>query len=540
MQKTMLSGLILGLLTAHTQVGARDMVNGVYQWQFLSGQPWPSGYNRNTGKPQNLIWARDEYSQDFFERINNALPEREINEAFLTDDTGSTISLVEDAEVFVTFIHEGAGYKNAFGFFSFPTDNPPQSREDLDITIAFPNLSYPHLANGHRVSLGNFEAGTTIGFFIAANGFWWWTGVKDFQIPYYYSLSGLNPEQDPDLKQHAVLLYDEEVDEVILGFEDLPREWGDNDFNDAVFSVKATPNTAIAKDALVVMPNVNDSDADGIPDQQDEFPNDYQRAYSAYFPSATDYVTLAFEDNWPKLGDYDMNDLVVRERLQTIYDASGNVSGFKLSGFIDARGASNANGFGLRLLGQSADIIESGRITIDGVEYGKSAEDYQTDAVITLWRNSKLFTNTGQDGKCSHFNTLVQCTQFEPVPYELDVRFAYSIPSLLHSELDFFIFRSNNRGHEIHFAGYPPTDLFNHGLFGRHADTSDPSIQRYFKSVDNLPWALKLNSTWDYPREYIDVLWAYPNYETWVESGGNQATQWYQSTTRTSHTYGKK
>ena len=108
---------IIILLGITTTISATDEVDGVYQWNFLSGQPWPLGYQQSTGKPDNLIWSYNDYSPEFFARINNALPETEINEAFLTDDAGSTISLTEEAEVFVTFIHEGAGYKNSFGYF---------------------------------------------------------------------------------------------------------------------------------------------------------------------------------------------------------------------------------------------------------------------------------------------------------------------------------------------------------------------------------------------------------------------------------------
>jgi hypothetical protein len=38
--------------------------------------------------------------------------------------------------------------------------------------------------------------GTSIGFFIAANGFNYLTGVKSKSGPYYYSLQDLNPEKD--------------------------------------------------------------------------------------------------------------------------------------------------------------------------------------------------------------------------------------------------------------------------------------------------------------------------------------------------------
>ncbi|BFT31328.1 LruC domain-containing protein [Alteromonas sp. D210916BOD_24] len=520
-------------------VAAVEYVNGKYQWQFLTNKPWPQGYQQSTGKPDDLMYARDDYPKDFFKRIQNALPESHVNEAFMTDSEGATIHLTERAEVFITFIHEGAGYKNSFGFFTFDRENPPKSIEDVRETIVFPNLSYPHLTNGHRVSIGTFPAGTSIGFFIAANGYWYWTGVKDFQAPYYYSLSHLNPEQEPELKQHMVLLYDEEVQEAVLGFEDLPRTWGDNDFNDAVFSVRSTPSTAIETQQLVKMPDASDSDADGIDDGQDEYPEDFRRASTSYYPSSTSFVTLAYEDNWPKLGDYDMNDLVIREQLQLTYNADNKITGFILKGFIDARGGDHANGFGLRILNSSPEWLESASISIDGTTYNKKAERWQDDLVIQLWRNSKVFTETGATGKCSLFNTVPTCDTFEPIEFTLDVRLSVDLNVLHHSDFDFFIFRNNNRGLEVHFANYPPTKLANMHYFNRHADNSDSSQGRYYVSDKNLPWALKLNSTWSHPREYIDVLWAYPAYEKWTESSGKEEALWYQTIVRPHHVFQK-
>jgi len=526
--------LFLGISTF---TSATDLVDGEYQWIFLTEQPWPLGYQQNIGKPDNLVWSYDEYSPDFFARINNALPEAEINEAFLTDDSGSTISLTEEAEVFVTFIHEGAGYKNSFGYFTFDPNSPPQTADDVNEIIVFPNLSYPHLSNGHRLSLGTFPAGTHIGFFIAANGFWYDTGVKPSRVPYYYSLQNLNPEDDPSLKQHLVLLYDEEVSEVILGFEDLPRTWGDNDFNDAVFSIKASPESAIDNSNLVNVPQVNDSDADGIIDESDEFPNDYNRAYSSYYPSDNDYVTLAFEDNWPNVGDYDLNDLVISEQLRVIYNADGYISGFTISGFINARGAANQNGFAMRLMDVQPSVIGTSSIIINGQTFDKEPEASQSDAVIVFWQDSHYFTQTGEEGKCAHFNTVKECTNFEPVPFLLDVELSSPLVEINHSSLDFFIFRTNDRSLEIHFANYPPTDLFDLTRFGRFDDTSVPSNNRYFKNADNLPWALKVNTQWRYPQEYIDVLWAYPTYEDWVESSGLEAQDWHVFNDRIHHIY---
>ena len=525
------------LLSVTTLAKATSTEGGEYQWTFLSGQSWPMGYQQNIGKPDNLVWHYNDYSDDFFARINNALPESSINEAFLTDDSGSTISLTEEAEVFVTFIHEGAGYKNSFGYFVFDPENPPQSAAEVNEIIVFPNLSYPHLSNGHRLSLGTFPADTHIGFFIAANGFWYDTGVKPTRVPYYYSLQNLNPEADPTLRQHLVLLYDEEVSEVILGFEDLPRTWGDNDFNDAVFSIKASPESAINSDDLVSVPQVNDSDADGIADESDEFPNDYKRAYSSYYPNQNDSVTLAFEDNWPHIGDYDLNDLVISEQLRVIYNAEGAISGFTVSGFIKARGAANHNGFALRLMDVAPDVIGDSSMTINGQTFTKQLEADQTDAVIVFWQDSHDFTQTNESGQCAHFNTVKECSQLAPVPFLLDVELSSPLASLNHSIFDFFIFRTNDRSHEIHFANYPPTDLFDLTRFGKFDDTSQPSTSRYFKNELNLPWALKLSTEWRYPQEYIDVIWAYPAYEAWVESSGEESQEWHVFNDRIHHIY---
>ncbi|KZX00500.1 hypothetical protein JL49_11475 [Pseudoalteromonas luteoviolacea] len=525
------------LCATATPALAVQLVDGQYVWQFQSGEAWPSGYNQNTGKPDSMIYARDQYGSDFFQRISNALPEAKVNEAFITGDEGSTIHLNEEAEVFITFIHEGAGYKNSFGYFTFDPENPPTTPEEVQETIVFPNLSYPHLTNGHRVSIGTFPAGTSIGFFVAANGFWYYTGVKNWQIPYYYSISALNPEPTEELRQHCVLLYDEQEQEVVIGFEDLPRTWGDNDFNDAVFSVTASPGSAISSTNLVTMPEANDSDADGIPDEQDEFPNNYRRSHSQYFPSETTVSTLAYEDNWPQRGDYDMNDLVVKQRIQTTLDPDNLVSGFILHGWITARGAAFENGYGLRIMGSTPDLIESASITIDGQSFDKSVEEFQSNAVLQLWSSTQVFTQTGQSGQCSHFNTVKTCNYFEPVPFTLDVTFAESQASLNVSDMDFFIFRTADRTIEVHMADYPPTDLFDQTRFGKVDDTSDANSNRYFRTADNLPWALTVSEEWNYPREYIDVLWAYPDYETWVESSGEQAQNWYITSDRDTHYY---
>jgi len=43
-----------------------------------------------------------------------------------------------------------------------------------------------------------------------------------------------------------------------------------------------------------------------------------------------------------------------------------------------------------------------------------------------------------------------------------------------------------------------------------------------------MPWAMNITSPWDHPKEYIDILNAYPEFENWVESSGETNTDWYE------------
>lgn len=517
-----------------TQATTQD-ATGKFTWSFVSGSAWPTGYDQSTGKPQNM--EKITYTQTLINRINAALPESKVNLALLTDDVGSNITLSEEAEVYVNFIHEGAGYLNSFGYFTFNKNSPPTRKEDVREKIIFPNLSFPHMQTGNRVKIGKFPAGTSIGFVIVANGFSAQTGVKSAASPIYYSLKGLNPESTSTLRQHNVLLSNEIDSEIIIGFEDLPRNVGDNDFNDAIIGIETTPEKAIITDNIAKLPAIGDTDGDGVPDNADQFPTDASIASSNYYPSANDWVTLAFEDNWPSKGDFDFNDLVVREKYQTMLNANGKMTGFILSGYIDARGGIYNSGFGLRLLKQQSNLIKSATISVGNSTSSLKLEDKQSNPVFLLWNNSTALTTTGEGGNCVLFNTLKTCGKFDSVPYQLEVKFASSIDPISHSDLDFFIFRSDYRAREVHFADYPPTDKFDKTQFGKFDDTSNESANRYFRTAQNLPWAIKVNTRWRHPREYIDIVWAYPDYEGWVESGGGQHGDWYKTSDRVNHYY---
>ncbi len=52
---------------------------------------------------------------------------------------------------------------------------------------------------------------------------------------------------------------------------------------------------------------------------------------------------------------------------------------------------------------------------------------------------------------------------------------------------------------EVHLADQAPTEQFDdQNLFGVGVDASNPSQGVYFKTANNLPWALLIVEDWDY------------------------------------------
>lgn len=200
--------------------------------------------------------GRDEISAEFLERVNNSVPESFpvpiYNPHYITAGYDTDIHIEEDADVWVTFVKEGAGYKNVLGFYTYDIDNPRTTKpEDHEITIIFPNVSELYsgggLIAGDRVKLGSFEAGTGIGWVLLANA---WNGSgAGYGYWQLFSNPDFNPEAEETLRYHNVLLADPDEERIILGFEDIRRDYAscDQDFNDALFYVTASPYTAIKK-----------------------------------------------------------------------------------------------------------------------------------------------------------------------------------------------------------------------------------------------------------------------------------------------------
>ncbi|WP_281016431.1 DUF4114 domain-containing protein [Minwuia sp. IMCC3077] len=262
--------------------------------------------------------------QDILETVSRQLPESQaVGAEFLNEAYYPSLRLDDASHLAVTFVSEGAGYRNSVGYFTYQ-DNAFDGLTfgDIDINgsgnigfaemqssgavddmgVLFSNFSGAGsgglLQAGDTTVIGGgsinltddswtmtgdkiFEAGTNVGFFLIANG-WNGSGVNGVDNlqdhpsfangkkgngkgvsgkgvnslednPTYWSMDFLNPENDADATvddvsrntRHLAMLNVVDANQVVVGFEDLNRLSGDNDFNDAVFIVRSDPADAL-------------------------------------------------------------------------------------------------------------------------------------------------------------------------------------------------------------------------------------------------------------------------------------------------------
>ena len=215
-----------------------------------------SSYDGN-GVP--ALAGRDNISTNFINNIKASVPESfpvpTFHPEYIADATESDVKLTAAADVWVSFVSEGASYRNVLGFYTYSLNSPlTKEPADEDITIIFPNVSFAGsgggLNAGDKVYLGRFPANTGIGWVLYANGF---NGSVTKGLWQLYSNYRFNPESKSTLRRHNVLLKDPTSNRIVLTFEDIRRDNSncDQDFNDVVFFVTTNPESSVIKSDIV-------------------------------------------------------------------------------------------------------------------------------------------------------------------------------------------------------------------------------------------------------------------------------------------------
>lgn len=263
-----------------------------------------------------------------------------------------------------------------------------------------------------------------------------------------------------------------------------------------------------------------DTDGDGVNDSSDEYPNDATKAYNNYYPSSapTSGATVAFEDQWPIKGDYDMNDVVVSYRYKIVTNSANKVVQVVGDYTLHATGGNYKNGFGVE--------FPITRSAVSGLT-GGTLESGQTKAVVLLFSDMR--------SEMDKWNTRAGESE-TPVTYNVTFNVANgpTISSMGLGSYNPFIWNSgsaNGRGYEIHLSGKTPTNKANTSLFGTGDDNSSTSAARYYETDTGLPWAIDIPvKPFKYPAEQKGILSGYLKFQNWAESGGSSFADWYSNT----------
>ena len=274
-----------------------------------------------------------------------------------------------------------------------------------------------------------------------------------------------------------------------------------------------------------------DSDGDGIINQLDEFPDDPEAASATYTPSELGWGTLAYEDLWPSKGDYDFNDLVVKYRFMLIENADNEVVRVVAKFQVKAIGASYHNGFGFKMGLDPSYISEvTGYNITDNVVTlnSKGLESGHNDGSIIIVFDD-AFDNLGV--KTAGFvNTEASQTEIVAPEIEITIELEDPISASLIGSAPFnpFVFINGERGRELHLADYEPTDLADLDLFNTIHDDSDVPNDVYYRTYNNLPWAINIMHEFRQPVEKSPINQGYNHFNSWSVSGGKQYKDWYK------------
>ncbi len=302
-----------------------------------------------------------------------------------------------------------------------------------------------------------------------------------------------------------------------------------------------------------------DSDNDGVPDDEDDYPDDPTRAFDNSYPgNDVDgnelFNTLAWEDTYKGTGDYDFNDLVADYRFEYVTNAQNEIVDDLLLNFnVRCSGATHHNGFGFQMPGVAENLITdvSGyRLTADYINLTpnnlEAGHDGDSATVIIFDDSYSLFPPSPYGPKKNTIveESLVNCDTtitIEPPYYGVDtfdIRVTF-VAGVLAANLNLtnwnpFIIESYTnyvRCLEIHLPDYATTVL------------GTCSSGDYRTPVHNLPWGVNVGSYFDYTFEsgcpvsedtvvnpifnVQEMNLGHLKFIEWVQSNGANFADWY-------------
>ena len=253
----------------------------------------------------------------------------------------------------------------------------------------------------------------------------------------------------------------------------------------------------------------------------DEKPDDVEIRYAVY--------SYAFEDNYPKAGDYDFNDIVLNVTLPA---AGNDVKELKYKIDLRAVGAVKQLGAGLRIRGIDKNNVEeisfgagaaqrTGSLN-SGIFENASYEANGNELVIPLFGDAHyVYGYTGaQRPMLNTGNASTPLTDIYTLEVNVKLKNEISVPSVTDG-LDFFIAYQGigQKRTEIHLTHFNSATA--------NGQLADNEVLEVIKVVNNT-WALCVPDKFAYPTETTVITNAYSKFADWAHDQSS-TTDWYKT-----------
>lgn len=409
------------------------------------------------------------------------------------------------AEVSVRFIGGNSSAASTFGYYCYKEGATAAAIKNAKKYIIFPNTftvggwNKPialkggecvklHYIDEKGVDQGTeFPNGTKIGWFLINDSY----SNNSGNGTTFYSTPFLNTNDKGRTHTAAFRINDF----VVLSFED----WYDSDYNDVMFNVWSNPIEAIAPE---------------VPEVPEEKPDegDQSVAYRMTYKGI-----VAFEDNWPAKGDYDLNDVIVKYNSVLSFNTKNEVLNTEDTYTALWSGASFKNGFAYQLNTDRSNVTTT--FTENPTAFATQGLDQDiAKATVNVFLNA--IEETGDNTKTSTYK--IKNTFKTPVDHEAFGVAPYNPFIFVHSNQR----KSRN---EVHLINHVPTEKANMELFHTGNDLSNPASGLYYVAAESYPFAIHLIDAENFSTtEKISIDKSYPKFTNWAKTGGKEDKDWYK------------
>lgn len=237
-----------------------------------------------------------------------------------------------------------------------------------------------------------------------------------------------------------------------------------------------------------------------------------------YFPSATTFYVVGYEDLYPNKGDYDFNDLTVAYRVQYGLNADGEVVAIQGLAYLITRGSAYSHDWRLKILLPA---------TAAGTLSCETYPDHRSPAT------SQACSPQGANRLAGDLDITVFSDTRAVFPDPagslfVNTQLLYSAPWYLR------FFNGPKSEFRLNLDAPVPLASIQPAPFDPYLYVRDTArlvrlmeVDPAYQDSNGYPFGMLLTSDWKPPLEFTDTGMAYPFFQDFVLSEGDSSPDWY-------------